>query len=211
MVAVRETGALAAGPRDGPSEAVARVGVEPTGTGPSTRPLCRFAYRAVGSPRPRCRSGRSVLMRDGRAPAAPGLHTRSAPPAGLEPAASAVTGRRALRCSARACARPTPGRDGSGGIRTLSISRSEREWSACCLPSRFEFRGLESNQRLQVQSLAPRPAATAPESRRGRPSIRGGGFEPPSPDSKSGGLPLADPPERPAGVEPACPAWGAGA
>jgi hypothetical protein len=41
--------------------------------------------------------------------------------------------------------------------------------------------------------------------------IRGGGFEPPSPVSKAGSLPLADPRECPAGVEPACPAWKAGA
>jgi hypothetical protein len=33
--------------------------------------------------------------------------------------------------------------NGSGGIRTLSISRSEREWSAGCLPSRYP--GWDSN------------------------------------------------------------------
>ena len=45
-------------------------------------------------------------------------------------------------CSARACdpaeskdRPPVQIRHGSGGIRTLSISRSEREWSASCLPS----------------------------------------------------------------------------
>ena len=41
--------------------------------------------------------------------------------------------------------------------------------------------------------------------------VRGGGFEPPRSGSKPGGLPLADPRECPAGVEPACPAWEAGA
>src|SRR4051812_31516764 len=50
--------------------------------------------------------------------------------------------------------------------------------------------------------------------------VRRGGFEPPRPASKAGGLPLADPrvepprprrSERPAGLEPACPAWKAGA
>ena len=42
--------------------------------------------------------------------------------------------------------------------------------------------------------------------------VRGEGFEPPSPGSKPGGLPLADPrsSECPAGVEPASPAWKAG-
>jgi hypothetical protein len=41
-----------------------------------------------------------------------------------------------------------------------------------------------------VQSQASLPTATAPECLL---SVRGGGFEPPSPDSKSGSLPLADP------------------
>jgi hypothetical protein len=44
-----------------------------------------------------------------------------------------------------------------------------------------------------------------------RRQVRGGGFEPPRFGSKPKSLPLADPRERPAGVEPACPAWGAGA
>ncbi len=38
-------------------------------------------------------------------------------------------------CSARAFDHAGQPGDGSGGIRTLSISRSEREWSASCLPS----------------------------------------------------------------------------
>ena len=44
-----------------------------------------------------------------------------------------------------------------------------------------------------------------------RRKVRGEGFEPPSPVSKAGSLPLADPRECPAGVEPAFPAWKAGA
>jgi hypothetical protein len=40
---------------------------------------------------------------------------------------------------------------------------------------------------------------------------RGGGFEPPQLGSKPSSLPLADPREHPAGVEPACPVWKTGA
>src|SRR5579859_6395983 len=55
------------------------------------------------------------------------------------------------------------------------------------------------------------PTATAPDhvvsaDTLGRVQVRGGGLEPPSPGSKSGSLPLADPRECPAGVEPAFPA-----
>src|SRR6185369_3830749 len=60
------------------------------------------------------------------------------------------------------------------------------------------------------------PAATAPQccqqsERHDLRKVRGEGFEPPSPVSKAGSLPLADPRECPAGVEPAFPAWKAGA
>ena len=44
-----------------------------------------------------------------------------------------------------------------------------------------------------------------------RKKVRGEGIEPPSPGSKTGSLPLADPRECPAGVGPAFPAWKAGA
>ena len=80
---------------------------------------------------------------------------------------------------------------------------------------------------LLVQSQASLPTATTPElSSRFRTAvtsvgeIRGEGLEPPSPGSKPGSLPLADPedprydPTRrkcPPGVEPAWPAWKAGA
>src|SRR5579859_3947102 len=44
-----------------------------------------------------------------------------------------------------------------------------------------------------------------------REKVRGGGLEPPSPVSKAGSLPLADPRECPVGIEPTSPAWKAGA
>ena len=60
------------------------------------------------------------------------------------------------------------------------------------------------------------PAATTPQccrqtEIRNRGKVRGGGFEPPSPGSKAGSLPLADPRECPVGIEPTSPAWKAGA
>ncbi len=178
-----------------------------------------------------------------------------APPVGFEPTASTLTGWRALRAAPRGRVDPS----GSGGIRTLSISRSGREWSAGCLPSQacFEPRrrdcpGWDSNPQapgfkpgrsagwrtrtghsdrsfassggwnrtsgLRVQSAASLPAATAPDHRRfvgfdtsGHHQVRGGGFEPPSPGPRPGGLPLADPRVRPARVEPARPVRNAGA
>ena len=83
--------------------------------------------------------------------------------------------------------------------------------------------GWNRTNALLVQSQALLPAATTPQCFRqieshDRRKVRGGGFEPPSPVSKAGSLPLADPRECPttalcggAGVEPACPAWKAGA
>ncbi len=73
---------------------------------------------------------------------------------------------------------------------------------------------------LLVQSQASLPAATTPDhvvfrTITSSAQVRGEGFEPPSPGSKPGSLPLADPrsyfeQECPAGVEPASPAWKAG-
>jgi hypothetical protein len=68
---------------------------------------------------------------------------------------------------------------------------------------------------LLIQSQASLPAATAPQRRfveehSKSVEVRGEGFEPSLPASKTGGLPLADPRECPAGVEPAWPAWKAG-
>jgi hypothetical protein len=67
-----------------------------------------------------------------------------------------------------------------------------------------QFRGLESNQRLHVQSVVLLPAATAPE------SVREFGKK----DSNlhhliqsQAACQLADSRERLAGVEPACQAW----
>ena len=76
--------------------------------------------------------------------------------------------------------------------------------------------GWNRTNALLVQSQALLPAATTPQcccrtEIRDREKVRGGGFEPPSPGSKAGSLPLADPRECPAGVGPACPAWKAGA
>ena len=76
--------------------------------------------------------------------------------------------------------------------------------------------GWNRTNALLVQSQALLPAATTPQccrqcDARNLQKVRGGGFEPPSPGSKAGSLPLADPRECPAGVGPACPAWKAGA
>ena len=87
--------------------------------------------------------------------------------------------------------------------------------------SRPSCGGWNRTNDLLGQSQALLPAATTPQSC--QPSethigqkVRGEGFEPPSPGSKAGSLPLADPrssrtQECPAGIEPACPAWKAGA
>jgi hypothetical protein len=88
-------------PADASFHPVARVGVEPTGhQGLSLAALPLLAYRAVCT-------------------------VRSAPPRGFEPLISSLTTRRVLRATPR-----RRSSDGPGGIRTLSISRSKREWSA---------------------------------------------------------------------------------
>ena len=83
----------------------------------------------------------------------------------------------------------------------------------------FQFRGLESNQRPPGSEPGVTTSSNCPgshlhkathDSRRGSQSNRGAGFEPASPGSKPGSLPLADPRECPAGIEPALPAWKAG-
>ncbi len=116
----------------------------------------RVGYSHLGSPVPGRRDGFSLFS--------------PAPPTGLEPAASTLTGWRALRAAPQGHSSTDfqlKTRDGSGGIRTLSISRSEREWSAGCLPSRFELDlssgGWNRTSGLHVQSVASRPTATAPE------------------------------------------------
>ena len=58
---------------------------------------------------------------------------------GLEPTISCVTSRRALHAAPRGrTSFRITSNNGSGGIRTHSISRSKREWSAGCLPSRLK-------------------------------------------------------------------------
>jgi len=84
------------------------------------------------------------------------------------------------------------------------------------LPSPISSGGWDRTSGLLGQSQASLPAATAPDrlrlsDSRLLPQARGGGLEPPPSGPKPGGLPLADPRECPAGVEPACPAWEAGA
>ena len=75
-----------------------------------------------------------------------------APPTGFEPTISTLTGWRALQAAPRGrCV------DGSGGIRTLSISRSEREWSAGCLPSRW--RDTQGGIRTHIHPGLSQPAS----------------------------------------------------
>ena len=66
-------------------------------------------------------------------------------------------------------------------------------------------------QSQALRTSSNRPAVFLHSRFVNRRKVRGEGFEPPSPVSKAGSLPLADPRECPAGVEPACPAWKAGA
>ncbi len=83
-----------------------------------------------------------------------------------------------------------------------------------------KLRGLESNQRppgsepgVTTNSNCPGSSSRRDRSRSGQ--ARGEGVGPSSPGSKPGGLPLTDPRSSyqkcPAGIEPASPAWKAGA
>jgi hypothetical protein len=79
-----------------------------------------------------------------------------------------------------------------GGIRTRSIPRAERGWSASCLPSR-PF----TSSSFQAPHRSPRfgeEDSNLHHLVQGQAAYR-----------------LTDPRECPAGFEPACPAWGAGA
>ena len=69
-------------------------------------------------------------------------------------------------------------------------------------PSWFRAR-----RHYQQQLPRNRPALATRNIRRGSRSNRGAGFEPASPGSKPSSLPLADPRECPAGIEPALPDW----
>jgi hypothetical protein len=86
-----------------------------------------------------------------------------------------------------------------------------------------ELRGLESNQRPPGSEPGVTTNSNCPAINESLScdKVRGEGFEPPSPASKAGSLPLADPraspsisylnsQKCPAGVEPASPAWKAG-
>jgi hypothetical protein len=80
------------------------------------------------------------------------------------------------------------------------------------LPTRpFQFRGLESNQHQRVQSpMSYRlddPGISKLFDTAAPLKVRGEGFEPSSPGSKPGSLPLADPRECPVGIEPTCLVW----
>ena len=85
---------------------------------------------------------------------------------------STLTGCRALRAAPQGrdvAAQSSRVRSGSGGIRTLSISRSEREWSAGCLPSlhRKRRKPWDSNPqaargRLLFSRQVPHPAGWLP-------------------------------------------------
>ena len=126
---------------------VARVGVEPTDNheGLSFAAL-PFAYRAM------CFRSRHCMLIQGSI----SIHTsmmfcgriEKASPMGFEPTISCVTGRRALRCSARTFLSLLPRAtfflphwsaaalaSGSGGSRTHSIPGSKPRWSTDCLPS----------------------------------------------------------------------------
>jgi hypothetical protein len=93
--------------------------------------------------------------------------------------------------------------NGSGGIRTLSISRSKREWSAGCLPSQNAIPGAGIEPAASTFRAWRHYQQQLPRSRRF-------GKE----DSNLHRLiqsqvacQLADSRERPAGVEPACRTW----
>jgi hypothetical protein len=121
-------------------------------------------------------------------------------------------------CSARALRSIKP--SSPGGIRTLKHLLLRQAAFPVCLPGRRRIEssgGWNRTSGLHVQSVASRPTATAPESSLQQSDtsaivrVRGGGLEPPPPDSKSGSLPLTDPRECPVGVEPTCPGWKPGA
>ncbi len=94
---------------------------------------------------------------------------------------------------------------GSGGIRTLSISRSEREWSAGCLPSRDSGKAEGGRMSKTDATFSIHPSSFILH-------LSDFGKE----DSNlhcliqsQGACRLADSRERPAGVEPAYQAWDA--
>jgi hypothetical protein len=93
--------------------------------------------------------------------------------------------------------------NGSGGIRTLSISRSKREWSAGCLPSHNAVPGAGIEPAASTfrawrhyQQQLPRSRRFGKEDSNLHRLIQ-----------SQGACQLADSRERPAGVEPAYRTW----
>ena len=105
-----------------------------------------------------------------------------------------ITARRSER---RVSANSTTWPNSSGGIRTHSIPRFKRRWSADCLLSPgIQLRGLESNQHQRIQNPTSYPLDDPGISDTFTSAkVRGEGVEPSSPDSRPGSLPLADPRE----------------
>jgi hypothetical protein len=105
---------------------------------------------------------------------------------------------------------------GPGGSRTHRRLLLRQVALPVCLPGHMQFRGQESNLRPPGSEPGVTTSSNCPGighllDTSSYLQVRGGGFEPPQPAPKASGLPLADPRECPAGVEPACPAWEAGA
>ena len=75
---------------------------------------------------------------------------------------------------------------GSGGVRTRSISRFEREWSSGCLPSHFSPPSItQGGNRTHTRSGLSRAARATLAYLGGEPAP-GAGFEPNSPGSEPG-------------------------
>jgi hypothetical protein len=110
----------------------------------------------------------------------PGL-SRAARPVGVPGRSSGAAGR-----SRRCAEAEAVGLEPTSGLRRHLFSR-QAPHPAGWLP--FRSGGWNRTSGLHVQSVASLPAATAPEL--SNPTIREGGFEPPPPDSKSGGLPFS--------------------
>ena len=211
-VSSREAGLMRAGWAPAtPGEFMTREGVEPSFSGrePGGLPLAERAetmrvrgtesnrhvpsgsvvYGHAGPPMPSRRIKRQTLSAPG------GIRT----PDLLADNEASTPG-----CSARA--------KGNGhsprGIRTLSISRSERKWSSGCLPGHRSRSsgGWNRTSGLRIQSAASLPAATPPESTSGR-RIRTSTIL----LQRQVACRLADSRVRHARVELACPVWKTGA
>jgi hypothetical protein len=115
-----------------------------------------------------------------------------ASPMGFEPMISTLTGWRALQAAPR----------GQNAVAQVGVEPTAslvlNEGGAGCLPSQgfsFQFRGLESNQHQRVQSpmsyQLDDPGISALLDTAPMPKVRGEGFEPSSPGSKPGSLPIS--------------------